>query len=313
MPKRIKANLNLTIKPNNAPIAWQTFCDTHPPFSIALDGYVREAPKFSRKGPWANFNHHEDVDRLATRSTCAQILIAIRQGLFDCFQENNTPIAHVFVNDCDEDVCLSWYLIKNFFLIEQEIPAPISKLVIIEDLLDATAGAYPFKIRPSELQNIEWNFDPYRRFSLNGGLENKRVDEYQDILNKIERRIKRYLNGKGGKVVLDTRYKKIGGSEEWVLLEEIGAHGRTGAYMDGVRAYVAVRPKSKNHWVYTIGRMSPFVPFHIGKIIRHLNKIEGNKEDLWGGANTIGGSPRVNGSKIPPKDLEKLINDIIKD
>lgn len=52
------------------------------PFSIALDGYVNVGPRFDHEGPRVNFNHHEEVDRLATRATCGQVLMAIRQGLF---------------------------------------------------------------------------------------------------------------------------------------------------------------------------------------------------------------------------------------
>ena len=56
---------------------WEKFCHETPPYSIALDGFVAEGPRFSFKGLRANFNHHEGVDRLATRATCSQILLAV--------------------------------------------------------------------------------------------------------------------------------------------------------------------------------------------------------------------------------------------
>ncbi len=83
------------------------FVEQTQPFSVALDGYVRGGPQYDLKGPRVSFNHHEDVDRLATRSTCAQVLMSLRQGLFGRFRDAQGPQAHVWVNDCDEDVCTS--------------------------------------------------------------------------------------------------------------------------------------------------------------------------------------------------------------
>ena len=48
------------------------------------------------------------------------------------------------------------------------------------------------------------------------------------------------------------------------------------------------------------------------RILKALNKAEGIiGEDLWGGGNTIGGSPRVNGSRLNPEQVAKIINDLI--
>jgi len=61
--------INLHINPRKI-VDWRKFCVTHPPYSIALDGYVYGPPRFlepTQGGPKANFNHHEDVDRLVPR------------------------------------------------------------------------------------------------------------------------------------------------------------------------------------------------------------------------------------------------------
>jgi hypothetical protein len=68
-------------------IKWKDFIEKKPHFSIALDGYVKGPPRFSIQGPYANFNHHEGVARIATRSTCAQVYYYIRLGLLDTFQK----------------------------------------------------------------------------------------------------------------------------------------------------------------------------------------------------------------------------------
>ncbi|MCG2713120.1 MAG: hypothetical protein L6416_12470 [Candidatus Omnitrophica bacterium] len=303
-------SINLVIDLKNPPFSWKKFCKMTPHFSIALDGYVNAGPCFNPEGPWINFNHHEQVDRMATRSTCAQVLIAIRQGLFDLFLNNNEPHANVYVNDCDEDVCLSWFLLKNYLLVENACPELITRLVTMEDLMDATAGAYPMPIELSDLKELSWIFEPYRKFRINGGLDRKNRDEFLKIINEVTTRIGKYIGGEGESVPLDIHYKKIGGGENWTMFEENGSHACTGAYADGIRAYVSVRKAAPDRWVYTIGKMSPYVNFDISKIIRALNKAEGNKKDKWGGANTIGGSPRVAGSKLSPQEVEKIVNNI---
>ncbi len=303
--------INLSINLKNPPLSWKKFCKTTPRFSIALDGYVNTSPCFDPEGLRINFNHHENVDRLATRSTCAQVLIAIRQGLFDLFQEHGSPQANIYVNDCDEDICLSWFLLKNYLLVENACPEKITRLVMMEDLMDATAGAYPMPIELSTLKELAWIFEPYRSFRVNGGLDKKNAAEYQQIISKVVTRIEEHLSGKVTYAPLDTSYKKIGGGKNWTMFEEIGSHAHTGAYADGIRAYVSVRKISSQRWVYTLGKMSPYVNFDISKIIKALNKAEQNKTDKWGGANTIGGSPRVNGSKLPPQEIRKIINGVI--
>ncbi|MFH1305616.1 MAG: hypothetical protein ABIH74_04380 [Candidatus Omnitrophota bacterium] len=249
---------------------------------------------------------------MATRSTCAQVLIAIRQDLFTCFWSGKKAHANVYVNDCDEDISLSWFLIKNYKLIENALNHAITKLVSIEDLLDATAGAYPFPIDLADLQKIGWVFEPYRRFRLNGGLDRKNENEYLDIVEKVGKRIAAYVKNKGKKVSLDTRYKKITGGKDWMMVEELGTDARTGLYRDGIHAYVGVRKVSDEKWIYTVGRMSSCIPFDMQKIITALNEKEKNPTDKWGGSNTIGGSPRINGSKLLPDVVARTIEAVLQ-
>jgi hypothetical protein len=87
-------------------ITWENFINSKPNFSIALDGYVKGPPRFSIQGPYANFNHHEGVARIATRSTCAQVYFYIRLGLLDTFQKKALPHAaparrYIFISALD--------------------------------------------------------------------------------------------------------------------------------------------------------------------------------------------------------------------
>lgn len=304
-------SITLEMRPTDPPMGWDEFRAKTPKFSIALDGFVSTGPRFDGSGPWLNLNHHEDVDRLATRATCGQVLMALRQGLFTCFRDASGPRATVWVNDCDEDVCLSWFLLKHGHLAEHAMNPALNRLVSLEDALDATAGAYPYPADLPVLRELAWMFEPYRTFRNSGAIDRKQQSEYVRVVTDVELRILAHVAGKGQSIPLDTRYERIGGGAGWAMIREQGAQGRTGAFGDGIRAYVAVRERGDGRWTYTVGRMSPFVPFDVPAILAALDRAEGSTgSDRWGGGNTIGGSPRVSGSALTPAEVTKIIDAI---
>lgn len=299
--------INLEVITDKPPMSWDDFCAETPPESIALDGFVAEGPRFDSAGPRINFNHHEGVSRLDTRATCAQVLMAIRQGLFECF-----PHPTVYVNDCDEDVCTSWFLLKHKHLTQHTINPLVNRLVHMEDMLDATAGAYPFPAGLPALRELAWVFDPYRRARTSGELDRRDAKSYSSIIEDVEHRILKHVTGTGGSVELDTRYERIGGGTGWTMVREIGPQARTGMFGDGIKAYVAVRDRPDGRHTYTIGRMSQFIRFDISKLLEKLNEVEGCSTDRWGGGDTIGGSPRVTGSRLKPEEVQDVVQDVVQ-
>jgi len=306
--------ISLEMRPQDPPLTWEQFVAEAPPFSIALDGYVADAPRFDASGPHASFNHHEKCSRLETRATCAQVLMAIRQGLFGCFRLDGSATATVFVNDCDEDVCLSWFLLKHGWLAENVMNPLLNRLVAMEDVLDATAGAYPFPVDLPALRELAWVFEPYRRLRLSGELDKKDKSSYEAVVTDVESRIARHLTHQGGEIRLDTRYDRIGGGHGWAMIREVGAQARTGVFADGISAYVAARQRPDGRWAYTVGRMSLFIShFRVPEIIAALNEVDGTtgKPDRWGGGDTIGGSPRVAGSGLDPGQVAAVVNAVV--
>lgn len=315
----------LVIEPNTPPLSRKEFCTQKKAPAIALDGYVIGGPFFCEKGPYINFNHHEGVDRLATRATCGQVLLAICQGLLECLTgTDEEPYGDVYVDDCDEDCATSWTLLNNSNLIRDVIDNAkkseelqrrilrLNRLVWVEDLLDATAGAYCFPPEILMIQKLAWVFEPYRYFRLHGGLDGIRdAHAFKNVITDVEHRILRYIEGHGRSITLDTRYERIGGGKNWVMVREIGMHARTGMFADGIRAYVSVRERSNGRFTYVIARMSSFIPFPIPQFRRRFNTIEHCHDDQWGGSRICIGSPRIQGSPSDPLVIEKEINRII--
>lgn len=304
--------IELRVEPDTVPMTWQKFTRTAPPRAIALDGYVKTGPRFNDRGPWINLNHHEEVSRLETRATCAQALICVRQGLFDGFvDDKGNAAATVFVNDCDEDVCLSVFILQNHHLATSTMNPRLNRLVFMEDMLDTTAGAYPFPKDLASLHEVLWVFEPYHRFRVSGQLDRRSADDFRGVIGDVGRRIMAAVAGTPGTIELDTRYKVSWQGVGWCMVTEIGKNARIGLYADGVRAFAAVRERHDGRFVYTLGRSAPFVPFPLPKLYKKLNEIEGCKGDKWGGSDIIGGSPRVSGSAIHPDELVGIIDGVI--
>lgn len=305
--------VRLSVEPKTAPMSWESFVLKTSPRSIALDGYVAARPQFDSAGPRVNFNHHEGVDRLATRATCAQTLIAVRQGLFELFADlHGNPDATLYLNDCDEDVCLSVFILTHSALVRSVVNPLLNKLVFMEDMLDATAGAYPFPSDLEALAELLWVFRPYHLFRTSGELDRRDGSEFASIITDVGNRIMAYITGHAGTVELDTRHERISGGKSWMFVREVGANARIGMYSDGIRAFVASRERPDGRRVYTLGRLSKFIPFPIPEIITVLEKLEGNPEDHWGGGDTIAGSPRVQGSRLPPEEVVRVVNEVLK-
>ena len=296
-------------------VKWEDFIQAKPRFSIALDGYVKGPPRFLIQGPYANFNHHEGVARIATRSTCAQVYYYIRLGLLDTFQKSERPHARVYINDVDQDACLSCWLLKNSDKLEGlRFDNLLVQMILFEDILDASAGAYPVHPENPQMHRQAWVYEPYTRARADGSIYGMSKKAMQEILHAVCDRIDAAIEGRARKMELDTRYEKIGGGPGWQMIYEEGPYARTKLFSQKIKAYVALLESQKDRYAYTIGKMSPFVMFPVERIYEALNKAEGlsSPDNCWGGSAIIGGSPRKTGSRLAPQEVQQVINDCIK-
>ncbi len=304
------SDIDLRLDPKKPPMEWALFEAWTPPFSIALDGFVCDGPKESLEGPRANFNHHEKCHRTATRATCAQVHIAIRTGLFRAFRVGGIPTATVFANDCDQDVCLAWTLLKHHHLAVGTMNPLLNRLVSMEDMLDTTAGAYPYPPDLPALAELAWVFEPYTQVRLSGGLDTRDARRFRAVVEDVEGRILRHLVGQGGSLPVDARYEVLRRDGDFALVREIGAQARTGLFNDGIHAFLSVRERTDGRWSYIAGRMGSWDTFSPLAVAEAANEAEGITlaEDRWGGSDIATGSARVAGSTTPPDAMFELAN-----
>jgi hypothetical protein len=292
-------------------LSWDEFTQTKPPYSIALDGYVNSVSELEFNGPYLNLDHHSGVRRLITRSTCSQVYLAIVLGLFKLFQKDNQPHANVYVNDCDQDVCLSYWLLKNpDKIMNLKAQDNIARLIIGEDFLDATAGSFPIDLTRDIMQQSFWIFEPYTIARNNGELKNYTSSQILALIQSVYDRIDLYTEGKAQKIEMDFRHKIVGGGKGWVLAEEIGAYARAQLYQEGIQALITFRDNQDGTYTYSIGKISVFINFPIQELYNVLNHAENltDSNNQWGGSTIIGGSPRISGSKLKPEELENIVN-----
>ena len=210
---------------------------------------------------------------------------------------------------------MSYWLLKNSEKLEGlRFDNVLVQLILFEDILDASAGAYPINPDNPQIHRQAWIYEPYTRARTDGSIYNMSKKEMKDILWSVCARIDAAIDGRSGEIELDTRFEKIGGGPGWQLIDEKGPYARTKLFSEKIKAYVALVENREDTYAYTIGKMSPFIMFPLERIYEALNKTErlSSPENCWGGSAIIGGSPRKTGSRLSPKKVEKVINACIK-
>jgi len=282
---------------------------SYPPRSIAIDGYCKGSPRFDQKRVVLNINHHEDVDRVATRSSCLQAMLQVKLGLYDSFcDEAGRPDATLYMNDCDQDVALATYILMH----PEHVNRPkLRELVRIEDLMDMSGGLYPTRKRLHLMKQLNWIMQPYTRVRASGALGQLDARGMERLVREMHRRIGLTLFNGPKEVEVDTSFEVLADHGSWQLVREIGEAARIGMAEKRIKAFVSLISEADGRYRYAIGRLSPFISFPLPKLYAALNKAEGLGAEAkigWGGGDTIGGSPRENGSGLSPERVQEVIN-----
>jgi hypothetical protein len=286
------------------------FVTTHPPYSIGLDGYVSGQPflHLGDGGPYRNFNHHESVDRSCTSATCEQVRRAVILGLYDLYRGEHGPRATLWVNDCDQDVCLATWILFN----PTRAAEPwVRTLAYVEDLLDMSAGSFPLPDERDLLGEVRWVFEPYTAQRPN--MTELTAQDMEEIIEEVHGRIERFLTGTGESLPLIGNYRRIGGGPGWVFVELDHQHARQKMIEAGIKAAIELYSRPGEPYLYSIWRRSEYiVDFPVAEILDRLNEVEGLEAPTgWGGSENVGGSPRGRGSTLSPAQVEQVVNEVV--
>ncbi len=290
------------------------------PYSLPLDGEVGGPSRTDKFKLRLNVNHHEGVDRFATRSTAQQIFLLSKLGRFREFLGSSDLQMHVHVNDPDEDVCLAVWLLKNQDKIEDpSFKDKIEILVRTAELLDATAGAFPFDPDSEIMRQVSWIFEPYNEARKASKISEMNGKGMASLIEEVGERITKYVYGKGEQKQLQMHYEEVDKGEGWSLLKETrdtGSAGRIGFFNDGGRAFCSYREVNvdggEKRYAYSLCRFSPYITgFPLDEFYYLLNRVEGSEHsanDSWGGGDSTGGSPRKSLSKLAPQQFKSIVD-----
>lgn len=280
------ASPSLVVHPQEV-IEFDEFVRTPGP-AVALDGYVSGPTFYSKTLSHVSFNHHEGTDRYATRATCEQVALALagRPGRF--WREH--PFS-VHVNDADADVCLSYWLLNHPELVSAPL---VVKLVHVEGCLDTSAGCLAPTLDPSDLDEVAWVFEPCFTGATPPSAENLR-----DTISEVCDRIDAFASGHTGRAKQVATYTLLGNVGKVAIVSNAGPLARAAMARDGIEVYVLVRDKDARHM--SIGVTDPCVDVDMDGVYQLLNVLEHGQRDpdgRWGGASSVGGSPRASGTVL---------------
>jgi hypothetical protein len=301
--------------------------------SIGLDGYVYGRTRFERVSSHTgdtigvqNFNHHEEVGRLATYATCGQVELALVNGLDEGFRDHSGRFsAALFVNDSDQDVCAAVWLFRNKHLVEHGDNPSIGRFVRVANLLDMTAGSYPFNKDLPFLETLNWINGPYNRARLNGEISSRDPEVHRRIIDEVGSRIDRYVMGSAGAEPLDYQFETVDKNHNWVMIKEIGAQGKKGAIDLGNNVIITVRDQDPERIHVSFWRRSEWIKCDFPPLLDALNKAELAKlkelglvadsvealdaNNGWGGGDTTFGSPRSSGTKLSLETIGEVTDE----
>lgn len=300
---------------------FEDFVQEAGPYSIALDGRVSGRNNYLLEGegaPVISIDHHEGVDRLATHATCSQVLHMLRRGMRERFTRNGIYTVQAYVNDPDQDVCTSWYLLDNPEVAESvQVASKINKLVNIESLMDESGGMYPFDRNIAFLGVMKAIYKPYTDFRKSDAIYEQDPDAYCKVILDVGKKISDYIAGNEiAPEKIDARFEVMRVGTGWSMVRETGEDARAGLVANGIRAFISVQPDKKDGgWRYVLARTSPFINFPIQRLYEAFNRADAFVTDtnFWGTNDDIGGSPRMTGSSLYPDDIYKITEEVIQE
>jgi hypothetical protein len=284
----VQAVLTLRVHPRQT-ISWEEFCATVPPVAVALDGFVAGPPAADGAGHF-NFDHHVGVARYDTPATCTQVVAAVASR---ALPDGNMD---VHVNDADEDVSLSVWLLRNR---HRCLDRRVLELVVAADALDTSGGCDASGASADLLGELCWVMAPYRQ--VRNRVCRLTASEMAAVIDEVGDRLDAWLAGRGGRVPTAGEFTVLARAGPVAVIAEDGPLARTGLRDAGIAVFASVRRQPDGRRDVTVGTTGPDVGVDLGAVFDRLNVAQGvpvSSPDRWAGSDTIGGSPRRSGTRL---------------
>jgi hypothetical protein len=291
----------------------------YPERTIFLDGVYSGPPFCDNKVRQYSLDHHAGCVRAFTLASCEQAAVMIRQGL--PLKEGNWTI---YVNEPDLDAVLAaWVLLNHAELLrdEAELLWAAMPLIRVEGIIDAHGfdmgavsglprGSYEEQKR--QIDDLLAAESSFKACSAWAGID---VVQYtRDLLYKLdavlypEDHLSHLLSVEelckaplhGGRFALLCRSTQGIYQVETLLKQRHEKQlGIIVLDMGGGR--------------FTVRQVDPFLDPNLDSLYRLLNQKdpeagrEGGLDNLWGGSDGIGGSPRRTGSGLSGEEVLRLV------
>jgi hypothetical protein len=305
---------NVALRVERGLVVTEELRASYPSPCIFLDGVFDGPPFLDNKNRQYSFDHHRGCVRAFMLSTCEQAALMVMQGL---------PLGEgswtLYVNQPDLDAVLAAWLLMNHATLradELRLLRRAMPLVRVEGLIDAHGLEMEAflstshrlyegertriqELRAEEMQlraSGEWDeldLTPYTRRLLAA------IDA--EFLHPWLHRLARHTHAKLPKrklAVLCTAGESI---------YEVETHLRQ-RYHDELGLIILDRGNGR----MTLRQVDPFLPCNLDEIYPALNARDPNvapgADDCWGGADDIGGSPRLRGTGLGGVDVLRIIS-----
>ncbi len=289
-----------------------------PQQTIFLDGVFSGAPFMDNKARQYSLDHHEGCVRAFTLATCEQAAVMILQGL---------PLEagqwQIYINEPDMDSLLAAWILLNHAELMSDGAALLREampLIRVEGLIDAhglqmeplsalSQDLYEEKRQQLDLLRLHekshkntntWatiDFTEYCRDLLHALDTQLFPGEFLEELRRIVE--VKHLTIQGQKMAIFCRSRQ-GIYQVEALLKE--RHEK--------QVGLIILEKTEGH--FTLRLVDRFLDKNLRNLYEILNQRDpranqtDDSDNLWGGADDIGGSPRKTGSAIPGEEILRL-------
>ncbi|MFH1130839.1 MAG: hypothetical protein V1754_05850 [Pseudomonadota bacterium] len=293
-----------------------------PKQTIFLDGVYTGAPFLDNENSQYSLDHHFGCVRAFTLATCEQAVVMLLEGL--PLDEGEWAI---YINEPDLDALLAaWILFNHVELLQHDAALlwEVMSFIRTEGVIDAHgfdmgvfagAGRRTYEKRKAEIDAL---LAEEKRLKSTGEWQTSYLIEYcRTTFESLDQLL--FPKGQLDKLLeftelgRETIYGKktamLVQSQQGIYLVEQELKERYGKKM-------GIIILDKGGGQFTIRQLDPFFPKSLNQLYPVLNREDpkaqsvSGSENLWGGSDDIGGSPRQTGSGLSGKEILLLVRKV---